>query len=267
MSELHLVHLPISSLALGTWAAVRRYGMASWKNKKKQRVISRFDEGRALHHLLTELFGKRAIHPFRAFWAADERHLEVYGYSSCDAPSLVRIAQEVGLPDALAVCEMGGIRSKQMPSNWNVGRRIGFETRVRPVSRLKWKLPCRDNTTVERGAEIDTFLVEAMRRFPNPATSENSMRQAGRTREAVYTDWLAARLGSVAQLCPGIRMSSFSRSRVARTGNSPEGPDAILRGELVIKDPADFAEVLAKGVGRHKAYGYGMLLLRPAQMV
>jgi CRISPR system Cascade subunit CasE len=62
-------------------------------------------------------------------------------------------------------------------------------------------------------------------------------------------------------------MSSFSRSRVARTGNSPEGPDAILRGELVIRDPAEFAKVLAKGVGRHKAYGCGMLLLRPAQMV
>jgi len=35
MSELHLVHLPVSSLALGTWAAVRRYGMTSWKNKKE----------------------------------------------------------------------------------------------------------------------------------------------------------------------------------------------------------------------------------------
>jgi hypothetical protein len=48
--------------------------------------------------------------------------------------------------------------------------------------------------------------------------------------------------------------------------DSPEGPDAILRGEFVVKDPASFAAVLTNGVGRHRAYGYGMLLLRPAQM-
>jgi CRISPR system Cascade subunit CasE len=267
VSSLHLIHVPVCSSALGRWAAVRKYGLAAWKNASGQRGISRFDEGQALHHLLTELFGKRAIHPYRAFCAADRIHLEVYGYSSYDHQSLKQIARETGLPDALAVCDVDRILSRQMPRYWNVGRRVGFETRVRPVSRLEYKLPRRDNSTFKRGAEIDTFLVEAMRRFPNPTTSTNSMRQAGRTREAVYTDWLAARLGSVAQLCPGVRMSSFSRSRVARTGNSPEGPDAILRGELVIRDPAEFAKVLAKGVGRHKAYGCGMLLLRPAQMV
>jgi CRISPR system Cascade subunit CasE len=262
MSELHLVHLPVSSLALGTWAAVRRYGMTSWKNKKRQRVISRFDEGRALHHLLTELFGKRAIHPFRAFWSADGKHLEVYGYSSCDAQSLKEIAREVGLPDALAVSEVSGIRSKQMPSEWNVGRRLAFETRVRPVSRLKDDLP-----PFRTGAEIDTFLVQAMRRFPSPDTSGTGMLRAGRTREVVYTDWLADRLGDSVQLCSGTRLSRFARVRVAREGSSPEGPDAILRGEFVIKDATAFSNAVTNGVGRHKAYGYGMLLLRPAQMV
>lgn len=261
MSQLHLVHLPMSSHGLGTWAAVRRYGMTSWKNKKGQRVISRFDEGRALHHLLTELFGKRAIHPFRAFWAPDKRHLDVYGYSSCDAPSLVLIAQEVGLPDALAVCEVDKIRSKQMPNEWSVGRRLAFETRVRPVSRLKDDLP-----PFRSGAEIDTFLVEAMRRFPGPVTSGTGMLQAGRTREEVYTDWLADRLGDSVELCSGTRLSRFERVRVAREGCSPEGPDAVLRGEFVIKDVAAFTKAVTNGVGRHKAYGYGMLLLRPAQM-
>jgi CRISPR system Cascade subunit CasE len=262
MSELHLVHLPMSSHGLGTWAAVRRYAMTSWKNKKRQRVISRFDEGRALHHLLTELFGKRAIHPFRAFWAADERHLEVYGYSSCDAQSLKQIAREVGLPDALAVCEVDKIRSKLMPTEWNVGRRVAFEIRVRPVSRPKYELP-----PFRTGAEIDTFLVESMRRFPGPVTSGTGMLQAGRTREAVYTDWLANRLGDSVDLCSGTRLSRFARVRVAREGCSPEGPDAILRGEFVIKNAASFSEAVTNGVGRHKAYGYGMLLLRPAQIV
>src|SRR6266567_3291769 len=267
MSPLHLVRVPISTTALGSWAALRNYGLATWKDARDRRVISHFDEGRALHHLLTELFGKRAIHPFRAFWAADKIHLEVYGYSSCEDQRLKQIAQETGLPDALAVCDMDRILSRQMPSDWKVGRRLGFETRVRHVSRLEYKLPRRDSSTFKRGAEIDTFLVEAMRRFSDQVTSGNNMLQAGRTREAVYTDWLASRLGNSVQLCPGIRFSRFSRVRAERGGCSPEGPDAILRGEFVIKDPVEFTKVITKGIGRHRAYGYGMLLLRPAQML
>ena len=36
-----------------------------------------------------------------------------------------------------------------------------------------------------------------------------------------------------------------------------------MRGVLTITDPDAFAQLLARGVGRHRSYGYGMLLLRP----
>ena len=39
--------------------------------------------------------------------------------------------------------------------------------------------------------------------------------------------------------------------------------DAVLRGVLSITNPRAFAELLARGIGRHRSYGYGMLLLRP----
>jgi CRISPR system Cascade subunit CasE len=42
-----------------------------------------------------------------------------------------------------------------------------------------------------------------------------------------------------------------------------EGPDAVMRGNLIVSDPAAFAQLLARGIGRHRAYGFGMLLLRP----
>ena len=38
-----------------------------------------------------------------------------------------------------------------------------------------------------------------------------------------------------------------------------------MRGILTITDAAAFSNLLARGVGRHRAYGYGMLLLRPAR--
>ena len=39
---------------------------------------------------------------------------------------------------------------------------------------------------------------------------------------------------------------------------------ATVHGTMTVTDPAAFAQLLAHGVGRHRAYGYGMLLLRPA---
>lgn len=61
-------------------------------------------------------------------------------------------------------------------------------------------------------------------------------------------------------------MVAFQPTRAVRKMHKrySEGPDAVLRGELVITDAAKFTELLASGIGRHKAYGYGMLLLRPA---
>ena len=37
----------------------------------------------------------------------------------------------------------------------------------------------------------------------------------------------------------------------------------MLYGELEVTDPEAFNRLLATGIGRDKAYGYGMLLLRP----
>ena len=43
-----------------------------------------------------------------------------------------------------------------------------------------------------------------------------------------------------------------------------EGPDVGFSGVLVVHDGEKFARLLSHGVGRHTAFGYGMLLLRPA---
>jgi len=43
------------------------------------------------------------------------------------------------------------------------------------------------------------------------------------------------------------------------------GPDVVLAGQLRVTDPQAFAQLLAKGVGRHRAFGFGLLLLRPTR--
>jgi CRISPR system Cascade subunit CasE len=44
-----------------------------------------------------------------------------------------------------------------------------------------------------------------------------------------------------------------------------ERPNAVLEGTLTVGDPDAFARLLARGIGRHRAFGFGMLLLKPAR--
>jgi CRISPR system Cascade subunit CasE len=91
-------------------------------------------------------------------------------------------------------------------------------------------------------------------------------------REAVYREWLAdhlARQGGVTIRTS--RVKAFQRARLVRRtqgaerqAHLAERPDVVLDGELLVADPADFAKMLARGVGRHRAFGFGMLLLKPA---
>ena len=68
---------------------------------------------------------------------------------------------------------------------------------------------------------------------------------------------------------------AFSRTQVARRQGMPgqrdwsrgarlEGPDAWFRGTLAIVDPNAFAALLARGIGRHRSFGFGCLLIAPS---
>jgi CRISPR system Cascade subunit CasE len=61
-------------------------------------------------------------------------------------------------------------------------------------------------------------------------------------------------------LCRSFTLRRDKSRRLRRV----EGPDATFSGLLVVKEPDNFVKLLAHGVGRHGAFGYGMLLLRPA---
>jgi CRISPR system Cascade subunit CasE len=262
MSALHLIRLPISLDQLGRWAAQRKYGFTLRRGPKGQGRDAGFDEGRAIHHLLAETFGPGILQPFRHFVAPGGKQSQVYAYSRLDADALRDAASSYALPEASTICDLTQLAAKAMPEQWRAGRRLGFEIRVRPVSRLLKPLPAADGTFA-KGAEVDVFLLEAIHNFPTGEAAEASMLKAGRSREAVYKDWLARRLKGGATLQPGVRLTRFQRLRAARKNYSPEGPDAVFQGDLIVDDPVGFQELLSQGIGRHKAYGYGMLLLRP----
>lgn len=254
MTTLHLVRLPIMLPALHRWAGERGIGWTARRHAAGRETNASFDEGHALHHLLSESFGKGALQPFRLFAAPGQDRAHLYAYSSIGKSELVETLRACALPEALSICDPDTLEVKEMPEDWREGRRLGFETRIRPVRRL-FK-PC---GKFPKGAEIDVFLVEGLRRFPDKPSEDDADRPK---REDVYGQWLAERLDGAAEL-ERARMTRFSRHRAARKGRANQGPDATMQGDLIVRDPALFAERLAKGVGRHTAYGFGMLLIRP----
>lgn len=247
---LWMLRLPLNPSALARYAAER-----GWMHQRGH------DEGRTLHHLLTETFGKTddkdpksAFQPFRLLSGRGGSSL--YGYSTVAPEILCETAQAIAPPEALALLPLSGLQAKPMPQVWRVGQVLGFDLRVRPVVRLGSAMPSDADPRgrgFRKGAEIDAYVAARTRSF------------APVFRDQVYLEWLAARLAPAAELIRDhTALHRFQRSQTLRRRLS-EGPDAIVHGTLRIADPDHFASLLSRGVGRHCAYGFGMLLLRAPQ--
>lgn len=249
--SLHLVRLSVDLNALAFAAKDR-----GWTAGRAQS----FDEGAALHHLLNETFGPAALQPFRLMVAPRAALGRLYAYTTQDPGTLKETADATAPPEVARALTPHALEARTMPMNWPAGRRIGIDVRLCPVVRLASAISPpegADGHGFKKGAEVDAFLAEALRKPDRQAMSE-----AGRTREAVYTDWLRARLEGTAAL-DDARLASVRRTHAARGTRAPQQPDIVIHATLTIRDEAGFIDRLTRGIGRHKAYGYGMLLLRP----
>lgn len=246
--QLHLLYTRPDARLLAAWVARH--------HARHERQVS--DLGNALHGLLRAAFGQAAPQPFR--YLDEERGL--LAYTSLNAEEM---SAQVALADPLAAQTLGlgacaghdGYRLRAFPTRWLAGQVLEFEVRVRPTV---------------RGAkgEQDAFLHAVSQAQSEPLQ-----------REAVYAQWLhdhlAAREGASREDWQGAvdleqvwlagyqRLAIVRRSQAlrgeARQAHVIDGPDALLRGRLRVLDPAAFARLLARGVGRHRSFGFGMLLL------
>ncbi|MDF1586567.1 type I-E CRISPR-associated protein Cas6/Cse3/CasE [Marinimicrococcus flavescens] len=224
------------------------------------------DPGYLLHRALRDAFGGAAPQPFRLLEppAAPPRLL---GYGPAGEAAL-RDAVALAEPDLDRIFPPGEIASKPMPQRFAAGTTLGFEVRLCPLVRGK--------TEEGRLREQDAFLHRAQASPDEPLA-----------RETVYAAWLKDKLAAGGALLEEARMTRFSLAPLVRRShaspggrtNTPEGtarrllareggaarrPDAVLAGRLRIDDPGTFQALLARGVGRHRAFGFGMLLLRRA---
>jgi CRISPR system Cascade subunit CasE len=254
VAPLYLLHCQPDPRLLAAWAAQRRLLVGS-------------DLGYPLHALLHAVFGDAAPQPF----AYDDPEQGLLAYTRM-APE--DIEQAVALADPAAADALGlsagpqsaGYRLRAFPTQWQSGQVIGFTLRVRPIER-----------EAKTGHERDAFIGAVLNAAPTQTL----------VREAVYASWLAAQLAARPReqpqpwqggaellearltrfaLSPVLRRTQRSGANAERTNRTPTGPDATLSGHLRVLDPAAFAALLTRGVGRHRAFGFGMLRLLPASL-
>ena len=245
----HLIHVPLDMRAFNRWAGERG-------------LVHRgtFDAGFALRVLLSGMFGKAVLQPFRLF-ASDRRPLAgLYAYTDSDQDALRRVAATTAPPDCLDALDPERVRAKRMPVRFAAGQRLGFDVRVRPVCRLdRGTHATRSGSVNAKRTEVDAFCV---RQSALSVPAQEGEVERGQ----VYTDWLGERCGGAVRV-ERCRLSAFRVTRAVRgDGLGPVGPDATLHGELVVREPDAFARLVRRGVGRHRAYGYGMMLLRPPEV-
>lgn len=212
------------------------------------------DEGYYIHQQILEMFGKNVFSTFciigqKAGW------INVLAYSSQSAKDLQELAKEHSSPLRYASCNWEMFSSKPMPQYWPTGKKYHFEVKTCPVVRIG-----KSSGKFKKGAEVDVFL--------NALNSEDSLKQS---REQVYKKWgLEQFARSTAAKVESIRLEGFKRTKFLRRSQGGnriakiiERPEAYLKGEILIQDGEKFNDLMAKGIGRHRSFGFGMLLLKP----
>ncbi|WP_168176327.1 type I-E CRISPR-associated protein Cas6/Cse3/CasE [Novosphingobium sp. PC22D] len=224
------------------------------------RRLSDDDLGYALHLALRLRFGDAAPQPFR-LEEPPGRPPFVIGYAANgDA-----LGAAHALPPADAALEAifpSDPECRPMPELWQAGARFRFKVRVRPLvrygTRIRAERARSATALLPKAGEVDAFLAACDKAEPGKPLD----------REAVYRDWLTHRLSPAAVL-EDARMERVQRVRTRRSRHDGNGTratqsyEAAFSGTLEVADPGKFADLLARGVGRHGAFGFGMLTLAP----
>jgi CRISPR system Cascade subunit CasE len=202
------------------------------------------DESLILKSILWEGFSGNALRPW-AIHAQRGPMITIIGYSQNDAGELNK-RRALALPSVQAA--VGEAIAVPLPS-LSVTDRYRFSVRLVPTIRIT-------KAEGRRYGERDAFLVKA----------DSAGKDAGLNRDDVYRDYLAERLRGAsieASRLVQFRLRRLMRPKLDRSVSGRTMPEAVIEGQLRVDDPTRLAEAISAGVGRQRAYGFGMLRLQP----
>lgn len=212
------------------------------------------DGGYAWHALLTAAFGKALTpKPFHLHLRRN-RPVQLLAYSSEDPAALLAHAQSFAGPQAFAALRLGnptGIAAKPMPG-FTQGRRLGFSLRVRPTVRSDRN----GDRTKTRERDVYLAALDAVNLDAPPDRAE------------IYLSWASVRLEQGGVKVVSARIDGHERVETMRRDGKRDlkpvqGHSTSVAGVIEVTEPERFQTLLARGIGRHRAFGYGMLLLSP----
>lgn len=243
-----------------------------------------FDEGQAVHCALGELFRDYAPRPFAL---PNERSrsrkqgcLDIHAYSSVSKSDLLQRVDAFGDIELHEQFDRSSLKERTLPERFP--EVVGFSVRLCPIVRmsrdvrLDVSLPGREGSIrierksrnkKRRGCEVDAFEAACIRSHREGLGAIDSAQ-----RGEIYLDWfreLASRIDGIEVETARLQAQRWThlwrRDHAAkRTSRKLCRPDVVVTGRLRISDQSQLRERLRRGIGRHKAFGFGMLLLRPA---
>ena len=214
------------------------------------------DMGYTIHCMLGEVFGDDAP---AHFWTQDDpaadRYVTLFSYTDRPLEALKEAALDYTNARLFAGVDWERSGSKRMPDGFEAGTEFGFSTHVVPIVRL-----CTARGQWRKGAELDAWQAKRLA-------------GAELTRDEVYCDWVARRLENAGARVVSSRLESYASKRLLRRTQKATNATrrkrselsrsvATVSGVLEVTDPEAFIELVRRGIGRHKGFGFGMLLLR-----
>ncbi len=207
--------------------------------------------GYEIHAWLGAAFAEMAPKPWRLLMDK-HRPPRILAYAPHAANTFQQRMIEFAEPSVFQVCpEPQLMISSRMIPEWEKERKLGFQTLVCPVGRK-----------ARSGIEKDLFLIHA----------DNQDDTHKLNRETIYCEWAKQRFNNYSVVVDSIRLAGFRLVKQRRQTQTSQGkrlfhlivrPQALLEGEITIKDPQKFTLLLRHGIGRHRSFGFGMILLRP----
>ena len=186
------------------------------------------------------------------------RYIRTLCYSELDWETLQNLSRGFASPTVYEIVDWDRVASKPMPDVFPKGMKLGFELRTCPVIRK-----ASDGPKWNEGQEVDAFLSRVWE-IDDPDIEVD--------REETYINWLRRQFENRggAELVSA-QMKRFSIERMSRRNHAPnrtvktiQRPDVTLTGKLEVTDAEAFEELLRRGIGRHKSFGFGMLKIRRA---